>query len=343
MSDEEVRSQPSDNKPKTAQSVQTSKTKAASKKRVAAKQEKEVKTKKKAKTKEDSDVESQKEKEVTTNKKKAKAQEEEEEEEAEAEEDSGSDTEVVYSKNSAKKSMLVIQHPEGSPFPDAISPLTMEFLAGLAENNNREYMHFHSKEWVAVKKDFIDFCGLIMSELHQVDPTVCVEEPKHAMYRQNRDLRFSNDKRPYKNYLSASFSPEGRKFVRAGYFLSIEPNNKTMIAAGIWQPNKEMLQSLRDNIVSNGDLIREALSTDAIKDIFDGKFGKDILETSDKLKVAPKGISKHHPEIELLRFKSFAVSKRFTDQEVMSAGFLDKAMDVFEALVPFVAVINSLV
>ncbi|KAG2229093.1 hypothetical protein INT48_006265 [Thamnidium elegans] len=313
MSDEEVRSQPtSSSQPEKAQPVKTSKTKAGPKKKVALKQEKEIKTKKKAKTKEDSDFESQEEEKVVkTDKKKAKAQEEEEEEE----EDSGSDTEVIYSKSSTKKSTLVIQHPKGSPFPDAISPLTMEFLAGLAENNDREYMHLHSKEWVAVKKDFIDFCGLVMSELHQIDPTVLVEEPKHAMYRQNRDLRFSNDKRPYKNYLSASFSPEGRKFVRAGYFLSIEPNNKTMIAAGIWLPNKEMLQSLRDNIIRNGDLIKEALATDAIKDIFDGKFGKDILEASDKLKVAPKGISKDHPEIELLRFKSFAVSKRFTDQE----------------------------
>lgn len=341
MSDEEVRSQPSASKPKSAQPVQTSKTKATPKKKVATEQKKEVKTKKKAKTKEDSDFES-------PEPEKAKAQEEEEEEDEKEEEEkdeeySGSDTEVVYSKNSAKKSTLVIQHPEGSPFPDAISPLTMEFLAGLAENNHRDYMHLHSKEWVAVKKDFIDFCGLVMSELHQVDPTIRVEEPKHAMYRQNRDVRFSNDKRPYKNYLSASFSPEGRKFVCAGYFLSIEPNNKTMIAAGVWQPNKEILQSLRDNVIRNGDLIRESLSTDAIKDLFDGKFGKDILETGDKLKVAPKGIPKDHPEIELLRFKSFAVSKRFTDEEVMSAGFLDKTMDVFEALVPFVTVINSFV
>lgn len=252
-----------------------------------------------------------------------------------------SDTEVVYNASSTVKSKLVIPHPKGSPFPDAMSPVTLEFLAGLAENNDRDYMRLHAKEWVAVKKDFIDFCGLMMTELNQVDHAVLVEEAKQAMYRQNRDLRFSNDKRPYKTYLSGSFSAEGRKFVRAGYFISIEPGNKSMIAAGVWQPDKDKLQSIRDNIIRHGDLFREAITTNAIKDIFDGKSGVEILEASDKLKVAPKGISKDHPEIELLRYKSLAVSKHFTDEEVVSPGFLDKAMDVFEALVPMVTVINS--
>lgn len=252
-----------------------------------------------------------------------------------------SDEDDVYDVSSTSKSKLVIPHPKGSPFPDAISPLTLEFMAELAENNDRDYMRLHNKEWVAVKKDFIDFCGLVMTELNQADPNVLVEEPKNAMYRQHRDLRFSNDKRPYKTYLSGSFSAEGRKFERAGYFISIEPGNKSMAAAGIWQPDKDKLQRMRDNIIRHGDLLREALSTDAILEVFDGKSGVDILEKGDMLKIAPKGIEKDHPEIELLRYKSFAVRKKFTDEEVVSVGFLDKVMDTYDALIPFIALMNS--
>lgn len=319
MSEEEVRSKPIAKKKEEEK-------KAAEKKKVPKEESKVTKRKKKAKIEEEDES-------VFEN--------EEEEDDSKEQSEEESETEVIYAKDITKGSSIVIHHPKGSPFPDAISPLTMEFLAGLAENNNRDYMHLHAKEWVAVKKDFIDFCGLVMSELHQVDPTIRQDEPKDTMYRQNRDLRFSNDKRPYKTFLSAAFSQEGRKFLRAGYFISIEPNNKTMIAAGIWQPRKEMLQSIRDNIMRHGDLFKESLATDAIKEVFDGKYGVDILEDSDRLKVAPKGVSKDHPEIELLRYRSFAVRKMFTDEEVMSAGFLDKTMDVFEALVPFVAVINS--
>lgn len=255
--------------------------------------------------------------------------------------DDDDEEEKVYDGNSTKKSKIVIPRPKGSPFPDAISPDSLAFMAELAENNERDFMQIKAKEWAAVRKDFIDLCGLIMKDLHEVDPTIRVEEPRQAVYRQHRDLRFSNDKTPYKTNLSASFSRTGRKFMDAGYFLSIRPGNRSIIAAGIWQPGKDALASIRQNIIRNGDLLKEAMSTEAILDVFDGKSGVDIMEDSDKLKNGPKGIEKDHPEIELLKFRSFAISKSFTDEEVVSPGFVDKIMDVLEAVVPFVAVINS--
>lgn len=263
-----------------------------------------------------------------------------EEEQEEQEEEVESDTDI-YDPNNIKKSKLIIPRPKGSPFADAISPDTLVFLANLIENNDRDYMHSMVKEWTACKKDFTDFCGLVMHELHEVDQTIRMEEAKNAVYRQNRDLRFSNDKRPYKTNMSASFSRTGRKFLDAGYHISVRPDNKTIVAAGVWQPNKEILDRMRNMIIRNGDLLREALSTDAIKEAFDGKFGVEIMEKEDMLKNGPKGIEKNHPEIELLKFRSFAVTKSFTDEEVVSPGFLEKVMDVFEAVVPFVAVINS--
>ncbi|OBZ89646.1 hypothetical protein A0J61_02302 [Choanephora cucurbitarum] len=240
-----------------------------------------------------------------------------------------------------KPAKIKVPHPDGSPFPDSLSPKTLEFLAELAENNDRDFMHFKAKEFQEAKQDFIDFCGLIRDELAQVDPSIRLEEPKQAVYRQNRDLRFSNDKRPYKINLSASFSRTGRKFADAGYFLSIRPGNHSMIASGMWQPDKHRLANMRSSIIRHGDLLRESLSTEAIKDVFHGKSGVEILSPEDKLKVAPKDIDKHHPEIELLRYRSFAVVKEFTDQEVVSPGFVEKVMDFLEATVPFVTVVNS--
>ncbi|CEP14801.1 hypothetical protein [Parasitella parasitica] len=256
-----------------------------------------------------------------------------------SEEDDSDDQ--VFNENNVKKSRVVIPRPKGSPFADSISPNTLEFLAELAENNDRDFMRLRAKEWAAAKKDFTDFCSLLMTEVHQVDPTTRVEEAKHAVYRQNRDLRFSNDKSPYKRNLSASFSRTGRKFLDAGYHISIKPNNESMVGIGMWQPDSTRLANMRSGIIRHGNLLREALSTDALKEVFDGKFGTAILDDSDKLKVAPKNIAKDHPEIELLRYRSFAIVKRFTDEDVVSEGFLDKVMDVIEASVPFVAVVNA--
>ncbi|EPB88112.1 hypothetical protein HMPREF1544_05056 [Mucor circinelloides 1006PhL] len=261
---------------------------------------------------------------------------------SESSEDEGENSDdEVFDENNVKKSKIVIPRPKGSPFADAISPDTLEFLAELAVNNDRDFMRLRAKEWAAAKKDFTDLCSLLMTEIHQADPTTRVEEAKHAVYRQNRDLRFSNDKSPYKRNLSASFSRTGRKFADAGYHISIKPNNESMVGIGMWQPDSTRLANMRSSIIRHGDLLREALSTDALKEVFDGKFGTAILSDEDKLKVAPKNIAKDHPEIELLRYRSFAIVKRFTDEEVVSEGFLDKVMDVIEASVPFVAVVNS--
>ncbi|KAF1798058.1 hypothetical protein V8B55DRAFT_1551243 [Mucor lusitanicus] len=291
-------------------------------------EEEEVKKKSKSKAK-------------TTTKSKAKPTKKNTQKSDSSQDDQDSSDDEVFNENNVKKPKVVIPRPKGSPFADAISPDTLQFLAELAVNNDRDFMRLRAKEWAAAKKDFTDLCGLLMTEVHQADPTTRVEEAKHAVYRQNRDLRFSNDKSPYKRNLSASFSRTGRKFADAGYHISIKPNNESMVGIGMWQPDATRLANMRASIIRHGDLMREALSTDALKEVFDGKCGTAILSDEDKLKVAPKNIAKDHPEIELLRFRSFAIVKRFTDEEVVSEGFLDKVMDVIEASVPFVAVVNS--
>ncbi|KAG0171804.1 hypothetical protein DFQ28_007496 [Apophysomyces sp. BC1034] len=264
---------------------------------------------------------------------------------SESDKDDHSDSEDNYSSDNEETKTIQpaktsIPRPKGSPFADALSPGVLEFMALLAANNDRDFMRVQQKQWLSTRSDFTDFVGMLINELHTLDPTILVEEPKDAVYRQHRDLRFTNDRRPYKSHLSASFSRGGKKSPFAGYHLSVCPGNKTHVAAGIWQPSSARLSRIRQGIIENGGLMREALDMEAVKNVF-GKCGLDVLEDTDKLKTAPKGIAKDHPEIDLLRYKSLVISKSFTDVEVVSEGFLDKLLDAYEAMVPFVAVLNS--
>ncbi|CDS07727.1 hypothetical protein LRAMOSA01676 [Lichtheimia ramosa] len=281
--------------------------------------------------------------------KRAAAKRKETNNDAETASDSDNDTQQVNQKDGGqavtsaddmKPGLIAIPRPKGSPFPDALSPDVLQFMSELKENNHRDFMRLNEKRWHSVRKDFIDFIGMVIEQLHEMDPTVLVEEPRQAIYRQNRDLRFTNDLRPYKTHLSASFSRGGKKSPFAGYHISISPGDKSFVAAGIWQPSPDRLARLREGIIENANLMREALTIPAMKQVF-GKDGLDLLETDDKLKVAPKNIPRDHPEIEMLRYKSMVITKQFTDEEIVSAGCLDRLLDVFEALVPFVAVLNS--
>jgi uncharacterized protein (DUF2461 family) len=55
----------------------------------------------------------------------------------------------------------------------------------------------------------------------------------------------------------------------------------------------------------------------------------------DQVSSAPRGYSKDHPAIELLRYKQFVFKHEFTDKEVCSPGFVYKANDVFKKIRPF--------
>jgi len=87
----------------------------------------------------------------------------------------------------------------------------IKFLKGLNKNNEREWFHANKKDYVThVKDPFKAFVQLIIDKMQKVDPTVVIT-PKDAIFRINRDIRFSKDKTPYKTNVSAAISAGGRK------------------------------------------------------------------------------------------------------------------------------------
>ena len=89
-----------------------------------------------------------------------------------------------------------------------------EFIAFFLElevNNNKEWFHENKKRYEQyVKEPFYNFVAEMIKRINKDDPSIAIE-PKEAIFRINRDIRFSKDKQPYKNYASAVISREGRK------------------------------------------------------------------------------------------------------------------------------------
>jgi hypothetical protein len=84
------------------------------------------------------------------------------------------------------------------------------------------------------------------------------------------------------------------------------------------------------------------LETDAIKQVTGGKSGLDALEPgSSQLKTGPSGFERNHPMIEYLKRKCFAIGRHFTDEEVVSEGFLEKVLLTFDACVDLVHILNE--
>ena len=111
-----------------------------------------------------------------------------------------------------------------------------QYLTGLTANNNKEWFEAHRSEYTALRAEFTDFVADVIAQTAAFDSSVAHVDAKEALFRINRDLRFSKDKSPYKTTFSASFGPGGRLRGGPGYYLQIDASGELHHGAGLYQP-----------------------------------------------------------------------------------------------------------
>lgn len=235
-----------------------------------------------------------------------------------------------------------------------IHPNTMAFLKELVKHNNRPWFAENELLYRTAKQDFESFIEKLSQKIvEEVDITVPELPLKDLIFRIYRDIRFSNDQTPYKIYFSAAWSRTGRKGPYAHYYMQIQPYGKSMIGGGIWHADAQPLTLLRRAISKRPGQLKQILLMDGIaRDFLDIQGHGDeqrvinafvARNSEDALKTAPKGFPKDHPEIALLRLRSFTVGRHLTDDEVSNSGFLHHAVDLLSKIEPFITYLNSVV
>ncbi len=211
---------------------------------------------------------------------------------------------------------------------------TLEFLAGLAANNHKEWFDTNRKAYLAAKEDVLNVVTSLISGIASFDPEVGGLEAKKTVFRIFKDVRFSKDKTPYKTNMGAWIAPGGKGSTSAGYYLHIQPGGNSFVAGGSYMPPSNILRSIRDAIDYDAETLEKILAEpDFVK-----TFGE--LEGA-KLKTAPRGFAKDHPSIELLRHKSFVVSRKLSDKEMTSPKLVEKAVQHLSHLYPLNSYLNK--
>ena len=195
------------------------------------------------------------------------------------------------------------------------------FLKKLEKNNNREWFNEHKAEFDTAKAEADLIFNAIYQELSKKEEL----EPL-KIYRIYRDVRFSNDKTPYKNHFSVSFD-RTKPLLRGGMYLHIE-NDASFVGGGFWEPNNEDLFRIRKEIELDASDLKEIITDKT----FVSYFG--TLE-GEELKTAPKGFDKTHPDIELIRKKQFVIRRKFSNKEVLAPNFQEEVLATFKAMRPF--------
>jgi len=219
---------------------------------------------------------------------------------------------------------------------ETIQKATLDFISGLQKNNDREWFNNNRKLYDTAKSNFESFVQALIENISEFEPILKGLEAKNCIYRINRDTRFSNDKSPYKTNFGAFIVRGGRKNGDrfAGYYVHIEPG-KSMIAGGAYMPPSPWLASIRERITDQPQLIKEILDEKDFKRFFKSLEG-------EKLKKAPKGFPPDHPQIELLKFKSYLAVNEISDKQVLDSRFFDFVVENLRAMKPLNDFLNEI-
>jgi len=202
----------------------------------------------------------------------------------------------------------------------------INFLTDLKKNNHKQWMDNNKSYYQQAKNEFETMVGILIDRISIFDTSVTGIQPKSCIFRLNRDIRFSNDKRPYKENMGAFISKEGKKAMDGGYYIHIQPG-KSMLAGGTYMPPADVLKKIRQEIDYNPEPLLNFIKSAPFKKYF-GEFD------GERLKTAPKGYPPDHPNIDLLNLKSLIVVHSLTDKQIISDGFIPYVTEIFSAMKP---------
>lgn len=210
-----------------------------------------------------------------------------------------------------------------------------EFFKELQANNNRPWFMAHDAEYKALRNEWFAELDRMIAAMGLWDSRLSRFDARECTYRIHRDTRFSPDKTPYKTFFSASISTRGRKSPEAGYYIQCGADrDDCMIYAGIHCPEPAALKKLRKAIVDNIEEFEDIVLNPELLHIYGPQW------YGERLKTAPKGWPKDHPQLKYLQLKHLGKGCELPPSFFSYPSWPEKAAGMFHTIKPLVDFIN---
>ncbi len=218
----------------------------------------------------------------------------------------------------------------------------INFLQELGENNNRPWFQANKARYDAIHRTLIEFCDAVINELSRDDHSVAGLDPRKCIYRIYRDVRFSHDKRPYKEHISFWLPCGGNKHKDApGYYWQIAPTGNEWLSGnalggGVFTMEKSTPNLLRQEVFYRMEEFLDILADEEyIKyygtTLWDPAPTKTITANFRKL---VGDIPADYPHAELLKHRSYVSMHFFDNDMALSDDHLQHCLAAFRATIP---------
>lgn len=189
------------------------------------------------------------------------------------------------------------------------------FYAALEHNNNREWWLDHKANYNSQVRD------PVLALLAELEPRF----GPGKVFRPNRDIRFSQDKSPYKTAQGAFASAQEG----VGYYLQVSADG-LLVGGGYHSHSPAQLARFRNSVDASG-------TGESLRHVVDAVAAAGFAVEGEKLKTAPRGYHKDHPRAELLKHKSLSAGMELGQPEwVESPEAAQKISELWDQLRPLV-------
>jgi uncharacterized protein (TIGR02453 family) len=194
------------------------------------------------------------------------------------------------------------------------------FLRALDFHQSREWFHENKALYESeLREPLCDLVEVLTERLGAAGLGLRGDR-KRSLFRINRDVRFSKDKRPYNQHVSAILSPDGTKMEQGVLFIYFGIDG-CRAAVAWWQPTPELLAAMRNAIAEKPAEFRAMVATLKKKDL--------VLDGEGALKRMPRGFE-HITDAELaaaVRNRHFVVRHTINPTAIHKPGLADDIVD----------------
>lgn len=210
------------------------------------------------------------------------------------------------------------------------SPAFFAFFKDLKGNNERAWFEANRERFRGtVQAPMSDFIAAMAPHLKKISKEFIADPRPNggSMFRIHRDVRFSRDKRPYKEHAACQFRHRFARDVHApGFYVHLSPG-EVFVGGGSWMPDSDALARIRASIAAKPAMWKKAVSAKAFTAHFGGLEGESLTRP-------PRGFDAGHPLIGDLKRKSFVATRMSSERGARSSAFLAEAAESFRKLDP---------
>ena len=208
-----------------------------------------------------------------------------------------------------------------------------EFFMAIRFNNNRAFF-LESHDWYerAVRAPALELAAALAPAVERLDENL-ERRPNKVVSRINRDVRFSNDKSPYRDYIWLAFRRPGvERATTLGVYFDISADGASY-GMGFYDENRPLMNALRRQLVQNPEPFLETWRAAKVEFILHTKSFKRMAIPDDL-----------HPEArEWYNLKGFYIERDLNEAALLkSSALVDEIVHGFETITPMYRFFSSL-